>query len=354
MSINELVNNSVVSWMTADGPEADIIISSRIRLARSLAELPFPHLLSEEEKGRLMLDKVEEAIKPLPHLKMVMLSEISDLDRNILLEKHLISPEHARNNSPFCGIITNNDGSVIAMVNEEDHLRIQSILSGLQLNQAYRYADDLDDSLEQTLDYAFDDQRGYLTACPTNLGTGMRGSVMLHLPGLTMTNRQTQVFNSINQLGLTVRGLYGEGTEALGNFYQVSNQITLGQNEEDILNNLWTVTEHVLEQERATRNYLWSEMKYTLEDRVWRSYGLVTNARVVTSNEALALLSDVRMGIVMGIMPQVPNRVLNELIVAIRPAHLQKMAGREMDSDERDIFRARVIKDMLTKNIKEG
>ncbi len=353
MSIDELVNNSVVSWMEADGPEADIVISSRIRLARNLTDLPFPHLLNDE-MGRQVLEKVEEAIKPLPYLGLKMLSEISDLDRNILLEKHLISPEHARNSSSFCGIITNDNGSIITMVNEEDHLRIQSILSGLQLHQAYRYADDLDDSLEQTLDYAFDDQRGFLTSCPTNLGTGMRGSVMLHLPALAMTNRHSQVFNSINQLGLTVRGLYGEGTEALGNFYQVSNQITLGQNEEDILNNLCTVTQYVLDQERVTRNYLLTEMKYTLEDRVWRSYGLVTNARVMTSNEALALLSDVRMGMVMGILPQVPNRILNELIVAIRPAHLQKMSGGEMESDERDIFRAQVIKNMLTKNIREG
>jgi protein arginine kinase len=170
---------------------------------------------------------------------------------------------------------------------------------------------------------------------------------MLHLPAIAMTNQQGMVFNSITQLGLTVRGLYGEGSEALGNFYQVSNQITLGQNEEDIINNLWTVTLHILEQEKGTRNQLWQEMKYQTEDRVWRAYGLLTNARVITSNEAMTLLSDVRLGVDMGILPKIECNILNELTVALRPAHLQQAANREMSSLDRDIARAEIIKNRL-------
>ncbi len=354
MVVDKLWKGSIASWMSADGPESDIVITSRIRLARNLADIPFPHLLNTEESAHNIFSQIVEVVGKFTEFGVAPYKELTALDRNILLEKHLISPEHANDVLPERGIITNEAGSTVTMINEEDHLRIQTILPGLQLNQAYRYADDFDDMLEQELEFAFDDQRGYLTACPTNVGTGMRASVMLHLPALAMTKRQGQVFHSIAQLGLTVRGLYGEGTQALGNFYQISNQITLGQNEEDILNNLWTVTLHVLEQERATRAYLMREMKNVVEDRVWRSYGLVTHARIMTSNEALALLSDVRMGMDMGILPAVPRRVLNELIVAIRPAHLQLMAGRDMDTEERDFFRAQAIKKRLTQNEQEG
>lgn len=354
MTMNELITNPVVSWMAADGPESDIVITSRIRLARNLAKLPFPHLLSKQETAEKVWETVSKALQNLPDMKLISSSKLSDMERQILLEKHLISPEHAEVVSPFRGIITNKAGSIAVMVNEEDHLRIQCLLSGLQLNQAYRYADDTDDLLEQGLEYAFDDQWGYLTSCPTNVGTGMRASIMLHLPALTMTNQKGDVFNSIAQLGLTVRGLYGEGTEAVGNFYQVSNQITLGQTEEDIINNLWTVTLHVLEQERSTRERLQKEMKHQLEDRVWRSYGLITHARVITSNEALALLSDVGLGVELKILPQIPRHILNELIVAIRPAHLQTTGGRTMETEERDLIRAQVIKKTLTKNGQEG
>jgi protein arginine kinase len=349
MTLKELIKSPVVSWMAADGPEVDIVITSRIRLARNLAQLPFPHLMSEQKVAEKVWETINNALKNAPDLKLVSMNKLSDMERQMLLEKHLISPEHAEVVSPYRGIITNKTGSIAIMVNEEDHLRIQCLLSGLQLNQAYRYADDIDDLLEKELEYAFDDQWGYLTSCPTNVGTGMRASVMLHLPALTMTHQKGAVFNNIAQLGLTVRGLYGEGTEALGNFYQVSNQITLGQTEEDIINNLWTVTLHVVEQERNTRERLQSEMKHQLEDKVWRSYGLITHARVITSNEALALLSDVALGVDLKILPPIPRQIINELIVAIRPAHLQATGGRKMETTERDIIRAQVIKNTLNK-----
>jgi protein arginine kinase len=353
MSLHELVKNPTVSWMAADGPESDIVMTSRIRLARNLAGLPFPQHMADQKTAEKVWDTISKGLKNAPDLELTSMNRLSDLERQMLLEKHLISPEHTEAVSPYRGIIINRTGSIAIMVNEEDHLRIQCLLSGLQLNQAYRYADDADDLLEKNLEYAFDEQWGYLTSCPTNVGTGMRASVMLHLPALTMTNQKGAVFNNIAQLGLTVRGLYGEGTEALGNFYQVSNQITLGQTEEDIINNLWTVTLHVLDQERNTRKRLREEMKYQLEDKVWRSYGLLTHARVITSNEVLALLSDVALGVDLKILPPIPRHIINELMVAIRPAHLQAAGGRKMDTAERDVFRAQVIKNILSK-VKEG
>lgn len=354
MGITDILNRTYVKWMDAEGPESDIVITSRIRLARNLRRIPFPHLLNEVT-GRQVMEQVAQALRKseaavLRNLEVVPLSQLSSLDRSILLEKHLISPEHAESNSTYRGVMVNRDGSLAIMVNEEDHLRIQCVLSGLQVNQAYKYAEVADDALEEFLDYAFDTRRGYLTACPTNVGTGMRASVMLHLPATAMTNQMNSLIHSITQFGLTVRGMYGEGTEATGRLYQVSNQVTLGQTEEDIINNLWVVVMQVIEQEKNLRARLLKEMTYQLEDRIMRSYGILTNARMITSSEALALLSDVRMGMDMKIIPAVSRQVMNELIVAIKPSHLQRAAGKEMDPRERDVKRAEIIKQKLAVN----
>lgn len=353
MSIQDIIDNKLVNWMKADGPENQIVISSRIRLARNINMLPFPHLLENNEEAEKIMQAIQKAVTNNPELELTRLSQISSLEKQNLLEKHLISPQHAESNDAFRGVITDKNGSITIMINEEDHLRIQCLVPGLQLNQAYKWADDMDDFLEKDLEYAFDERRGYLTACPTNVGTGMRASVMLHLPAIAAADQQNHIFGSMAQFGLTVRGLYGEGTEALGNLYQMSNQVTLGLNEEDIINNLWTVTLHIIEQERNIRDSLLRQMKYQMEDRVWRAYGLLTNARVITSNEALSLLSDVRLGCDMGILPAIPAITLNELIVAIRPAHLQRAAGRQMDTMERDLLRADIIKASLLGRKKE-
>ncbi|MGE5422803.1 MAG: protein arginine kinase [Ignavibacteriales bacterium] len=353
MSIENQLQSSYTSWMDAGGPESDIVVTSRIRLARNLTSVPFPHMLADDTAAGV-IEQVGRAVQDIPDLKMTLSSELSHLERQMLLEKHLISKEQAETDSKYRGVICNESGSIVIMVNEEDHLRIQSVLPGLQLNQAYKYADDIDNSLEKGLEYAFDEQIGYLTSCPTNVGTGMRASVMLHLPAIAMTNQQGRVFNSVAPLGLTVRGIYGEGTETLGNLYQLSNQVTLGQNEEDIINNLWTVTLHILDQERSIRERMLTDMHYQIEDRVWRSFGVVTNAKMITSSEALALLSDVRLGSDLRILPNLSRRVLNELIVAIRPAHLQKAAGRDMASLERDLARSEVIKSKITAGGQEG
>lgn len=352
MSISDLLNSSFVRWMDAEsGPESDIVISSRIRLARNLRMIPFPHLLNQEY-GEKSISEINEAWqksedKDLKALNMVTFDQISSIDRQILVEKQLISPGYAERNESFRGLMVNNDGSVAIMINEEDHLRIQCFLPGLQIKEAYKLAQQIDDALENKLDFAFAERQGYLTSCPTNVGTGMRASVMLHLPAIAISGNTRTIFQNINQLGMTVRGLYGEGTEVVGNLFQLSNQITMGQTEEDIISNLGSIAIQIIEQERLMREKLHKEMKYRFEDRIGRSYGILTNARMLSSNEALDLLSDVRLGADMGIIKNIKRFVLNELIIAIRPAHLQKTSGREMDALKRDIERAEVVKGKL-------
>lgn len=347
----DLLNNNYVYWMEAsEGQDADIVISSRVRLARNLAKFPFPHLLNPEkgEKFIQLFNEVWRKISPeMQGMTLLMFDQLSNLDRQILVEKHLISPNHAKNNSAYSGVLVNDDGSLAIMINEEDHLRIQCFLPGLQLEESLDRAQQIDDALEGELSLAFDERRGYLTACPTNTGTGMRASVMLHLPAFVVSGQLNFLFQNISQLGMTVRGLYGEGTEVVGNLFQMSNQITLGQTEEDIRSKLTSVTGQIVEQERAMRQRIQSDMPYQLEDRVGRAYGILTNARVITSNEAMNMLSDLRLGVDLGIIKDIDVFALNQLLVAIRPAHLQKKAGSEMEAFARDIKRAGVIKEKL-------
>lgn len=345
---SDLFNSTYIGWME-QGPESEIVISSRVRLARNLQSVPFPHLL-DDNTGKLCWQQVKEAWQKSSlkaELELLSFKDVAALDRQILMEKHLISPNHAKNNKFYQGLLVNRDGSLSIMVNEEDHLRIQCLMPGLQMEECYKRVQQVDDELEKNLNFAFDEHRGYLTACPTNVGTGMRASVMLHLPAIVITGQLNAVIHYIGQLGLTVRGIYGEGSEAMGNFFQVSNQITLGQTEEDIITNLSAVTRQVIQQEQMLRENLKTQMNIRLEDRVCRAYGILTNARVIASSEALGHLSDVRLGVNMGIIEGIQPYALNELVVAIRPAHLQKRAGKEMDPTSRDIHRAEVIKEKL-------
>ena len=352
MSIYDVLNKVYVKWMDAREGDRDIVISSRVRLARNLSGIPFPHML-DQINGDITLQQIRNAWQSstgpvLPTMDMITFDQLSSLDRMVLAEKHLCSPVHAESGASFRAIMVNDEGSLSAMVNEEDHLRIQCLLPGLQVSECYTRVGQVDDELEQNLEYAFDENRGYLTACPTNVGTGMRASVMVHLPAITMTGQLTQILHNINQLGLAVRGLYGEGSKPVGNFYQISNQITLGQTEEDICNYLQTVTQQIEEQELLQRERLQREAKYQLEDKVGRAYGILSNARVIASDEALSLFSAVRLGVDLQILQGISLLSLNELMVAIRPAHLQKLGGHEMDVAERDIKRAEVIKAKLT------
>jgi protein arginine kinase len=348
MPIRETVNNAHSGWMDAEGQWSNIVISSRVRVARNLTGIPFPHLLNQTRAEevihavRLAIAN-NEAGEALGSLELSMLSELSEVERQILVDKHLISPEFI-NNYQSKAIVLSDDEMVSIMVNEEDHLRIQCLLPGLQLKEAWDVVNKIDDGLEKTLDYAFSEKLGYLTTCPTNVGTGMRASIMLHLPGLKITKQLGMVLSAISKLGLTVRGLYGEGTEAQGNLFQVSNQITLGQSEEEICNKLLVSTRQILSQEQAARNALYQQRRVSIEDRVYRAYGTLKYARVLTSEETMRLISDLRLGLDLNIIKGIKASQLNELMIKIRPAFLYKLYGKEVAAPQRYTFRAELVR----------
>ncbi|MDN5327309.1 MAG: protein arginine kinase [Moorella sp. (in: firmicutes)] len=348
MSLN-LERNS--KWMEGSGPQADIVISSRIRLARNLKGLPFPNLMNSDQQARVV-SQVSGAIQApmvfqaVGELKLQPLRALAPEERQILVEKHLISPDLAAAGGEKA-VVLRDDEAVSIMVNEEDHLRLQCLLPAMMLHEAWRLADAADDALENELDFAFDQERGYLTACPTNVGTGLRASTMLHLPALVLTRQAGPVLSALTKVGVAVRGLYGEGTEAQGNIFQVSNQITLGRSEEEIINNLSAVTVRLADQEREARELLRKQSRWQLEDRVGRAYGVLTNARILSSQEALQLLSDVRLGAEMKIIRGLDQRLLNQLMVRIQPAFLQFSAGKEMTPQERDVYRAAMVRELL-------
>lgn len=351
MPWNKLVMQPVSKWTEAGGELAEVVLSSRIRLARNLVDLPFPQKMSEAQAEEL-IRRVEAGVREVNLMGLATpvepyrLADTPALERQVLVEKHLMSPQQAQN-ARGKAVAISGDESISIMVNEEDHLRIQVLAPGLQLREAWRTASTVDDALEQKLDYAFDAQRGYLTACPTNVGTGLRASVMMHLPGLVLTQQAGRLFHSLSQIGLVVRGLYGEGTEAAGHIFQISNQTSLGKAEEEIIEQLDAVAHKVIEAEKQARNHLHSEMRMQIEDRVGRSYGLLSSARIITSEEAMKLLSDVRLGIDMGLFPKLSYRTMNELMIAMQPAFLQKHEGRELNPLERDVQRATLIRNRL-------
>ncbi len=351
MPSGDRLKNVLSKWMEGTGPDSDVVLSSRVRLARNVQGLVFPHLMPPEQ-ARALVDRVEAIFSvrkgdpETGEIRVYRLWELPALERLVLVEKHLISPQHARERRPGA-LLVRADEAVSVMVNEEDHLRIQCLVPGLQLEEAYRLAGVFDDLLEDRLDYAYDQRYGYLTACPTNVGTGLRASVMVHLPALVISNQIGRVIAAISKLGLVVRGLYGEGTEAQGNIFQVSNQITLGRSEEEIIANLKALSKQIIEQERQAREQMQREMKEQLVDRVCRAYGLLANARIMSTQEAMQHLSDVRLGVDLKLVSGVTPRVLNELLVLTRPAHLQQLSGQELGPFERDVRRATLIREMF-------
>lgn len=349
---NNLVMRPSSRWTEAGGPHAEIVLASRIRLARNLDDIPFPQRMKEGDAERL-LQAAEQGVREInlvgfqSKVELYRLADTPALERQILVDKHLISPQQAKD-SRAKAVAISADESVSIMINEEDHLRIQVLAPGLQLQEAWRIASLVDDALEQKLQYAFDQELGYLTACPTNLGTGLRASVMMHLPGLVLTQQAGRLFHNLSQLGLVVRGLYGEGTEAAGHIFQISNQNSLGKAEEEIVANLEAIVQKVIEMEHQARQHLYREMRLQIEDRVARAYGLLANARIITSEEAMRLLSDVRLGIDLGVLPKLNIEGMNELMVAMQPAFLQRSAGRELNPLDRDTKRAALIRSKLS------
>ncbi|WP_461611908.1 protein arginine kinase [Cytobacillus kochii] len=350
MSLERFINQAVSSWMSAEGPDSDIVLSSRIRLARNIKQVNFPTIFSHDEAKRV-IDIIKARMErstfdTYGDFSLLQMDDLQPLQKRVLMEKHLISPHLAENASHGACLLTENE-EVSIMLNEEDHIRIQCLFPGFQLSEALEVANQIDDWLETEIDYAYDEQVGYLTSCPTNVGTGLRASVMMHLPGLVLTHQMNRIIPAINQLGLVVRGIYGEGSEALGNIFQVSNQITLGKSEEDIAEDLKSVVEQLISQERSAREALAKTSNIQLEDRVFRSYGILSNSRIIESKEAARCLSDVRLGIDMDYIQGISKNILNELMVLTQPGFLQQYAGGPLRPFERDIRRASLIRERL-------
>lgn len=348
MNLETLINTSG-EWLRGTGPECDIVISSRIRLARNLAAFPFtnrsnPHQKSEiegllrERVAKLDLDQ---------GLNYVPVAPLSQLDRQMLVERQLISRELAGADGPR-GVALGPLETISLMVNEEDHVRLQVMRSGFALDEAWQEIDKVDDRLEQKVSYAFSEEFGYLTACPTNVGTGMRASVMLHLPALVLSKQIDKVFRALQKINLAVRGLYGEGSRASGDFYQISNQVTLGKSEQTILNEIREVIPQIVDYERKARQTLVKESRQALHDRVSRAYGTLQSATMMTSEETMDLLSSVRLGINMGLLEdRITLPKVNELFLQTQPAHLQKLVGQPLDGEERNAARARFLRNKL-------
>jgi protein arginine kinase len=333
------------------GPHDRIVMSSRVRLARNLKDAAFPGWAKKTERVRI-LDTIRPAVESLPEMKDAFseaMDNLGALDRQILVERHLISREHAAK-SAGSGLVLNHEETFSVMINEEDHLRMQALRPGLQLRQAWTAIDNFDSALEKKLDYAFDADLGYLTACPTNLGTGIRVSAMLHLPGLVLGEQINPIIQSVNKLGLAVRGLYGEGTEALGNVFQVSNQMTLGENETMIVERLEKVLAQIIEHEENARQILLEKKPKTVYNHIGRAYGILANAHSISSKETMNLLSLLRLGVDLGLFPGVERSVVDELFLVTQPAHLQKQFSDKLSAEERDLMRADMVRERL-KNV---
>ena len=347
MNINEMAKMPS-PWLSGETDWSDSVVSTRVRLARNLAGVLFCHRARSEDLG-LGKDRIRDAVMSSPTLKTgsyMVMSQLDDLERQFLVERHLISQEQAEK-SGIRAVVVGNSEMESVMINEEDHLRLQSIQPGFQSMEAWRRVDKLDDELDESLDFAFSCDWGYLAACPTNTGTGMRASMLVHLPALVLTGQIDRVLQGISQMGLAVRGFYGEGSEVMGNLFQISNRTALGTTELDILQSLDNVVRKVLEMEDHGRQILLRDARSQIEDKIWRAYGLLKYARRVTSQEVMSLSSAVRMGKCIGIIDNVSIGALNRMLFVSQPAHLQKRLGRVMNPGERDEERANMVRSIL-------
>jgi protein arginine kinase len=346
-TIEELATR-MAPWLKADGDLSDNVISSRIRLARNLARIPYPSIANAKQQADVM-EAVAGVTESTPQLKdgtFLRARELDTTERQVLVERHLTSPEFMRDNADL-GVVVSAAEEVAVSVNEEDHLRIQALGSGLSLRLAWERAAAVDEALDGSLTFDFDREFGYLTACPTNVGTGLRASVLVHLPALVLTREIESYLNRLSKLGFVARGFYGEGTDVQGNLFQVSNQTTLGQGEEEIVNGLENIVKQLVDQEREAEKTLARDARVELEDRVWRAYAIITHARMLNSGEMMNLLSAVRLGAGLKILPPVPLPTLNEFLILTQPAHLQKAGSGQMSTEERDARRAELFRERL-------
>ena len=347
MRFTTLIKNPA-DWMTGEGADNAIVLTSRIRLARNLKGEPFPGWAKKEQR-RQTLELLRPAVEALPCMKDAFSQELDDLtsvQKQVLVERHLISREHAARGEGSAAVIERRQ-SIALMLNEEDHLRMQAIRPGMSLRAAYDSLAAVDEEIEQSLEIAFDHELGYLTTCPTNLGTGLRASSMLHLPALVLSDQIGQVLQAVNKIGLAVRGLYGEGTESLGNLFQISNQSTLGESEETILRRLERVISQVATHERNARDKLLEDDPEMVADKIGRAYGVLRHAWIIDSKEALNHLSLLRLGGDLGFLPEDTVKTCDALLMDIQPAHLQLHSGRKLSPEERDAIRAEIVRSRL-------
>lgn len=337
------------NWLRCDDSPDNLVISSRIRLARNIKNEPFPDSL-DKNKARELVNHIEDAFFTSSHMKnqfkSIHLWDYDKIYNESFIEKHLVSNKLIDNKDKSAFIVDDNE-TVSIMINEEDHIRLQCISSGFNLEEILSYSNKFDDLLEEKIEYAFDEKLGYLTACPTNVGTGLRASVMIHLPILTINNQINGVLNALTQVGMTIRGLYGEGSKAYGNLYQISNQTTLGISEEDILSNLKAVVNQLINQEKLSREQAQKKYNYELEDKIFRSLGILKSARFIDSKECLNLLSNVRMGVEMGIIKDVNKNVLNDLLVNTQSATLSIIYENKLNEKDLNVKRADYIRKKL-------
>lgn len=345
--LDELARTSG-EWLKGDGPESDIVVSCRVRLARNIAGFPFITKMSADARHQVV-QLVRGALKTSPQnqpMHFIDVETLSTLDCQLLTERQLISRELARGEGAR-GVVISGGERHSVMINEEDHLRIQVLHSGLTLEDCWKDCDSLDDQIEARTSYAFHDQLGYLTACPTNVGTGIRVSVMMHLPALRLTREIQKVNQAAQKINLAVRGLYGEGSQAMGDFYQISNQVTLGKSEPELIANVQEVVSHIIGWERRVRDLLLKDKKGELHDQVARAFGVLTSARAISSEETMHLLSSLRMGIRLGLIGNLDTATVNELFIHTQPAHLQKLQGEPLESTERNLARATYLRRRL-------
>jgi protein arginine kinase len=347
MNIHEILSSPAAA-AEREGPSNKIVWSSRVRLARNLANTPFPGWAKKSvrvETFKHIRDNVLQ-VESMKESFDTGMDKLTTLDKQILVERHFISREHAAKNTGS-GLVLSQDESISVMINEEDHLRMQALLPGLQISNAWTAIDQFDTQLEHGLDFAYSKKRGYLTACPTNLGTGIRVSAMLHLPGLVLSEQVNQIIQAVNKLGLAVRGLYGEGTEALGNVFQVSNQMTLGETESDIVERLNKVLLQIVDHEQNARVKLMESKPKMVYNHIGRAYGILANAHSISSKETMNLLSLLRLGMDMELFAGTSQALINELIIITQPAHLQKANDGKLSAEKRDLLRADLLRERL-------
>lgn len=336
----------MLNWYLQNGKESDVVVSSRIRLARNLSNFPFITKQTKDTRENLE-NTIKEIVPNLGYnFKFVKLQDMDEITKMSLLEKHLVSPNFVMNKENTGAMLINDDENISIMINEEDHLRIQVMTSGLDLENLMNLSIELDEKIGKLLPYAYNEKYGFLTSCPTNVGTGLRASVMVHLPGLARTGNINKILEVINSFGMNIRGIYGEGSKAAADMYQVSNKQTLGISEAEIVKNLQLITEKIIEQERLARKIL-ARDSIELEDKVYRAYGVLTNAKKISSEEARDLLSEVKLGTDLGIIQELTDLKVKKLELYTKPANLQKYLGKQIDSYERDIKRAEVIKQIV-------